>query len=83
MVIRVEHMHSASAVLHDGPGIEKLTDLCLRRTMMGMLGQLTPALLSELNEILSTEQNWSSEQATQELAATKAYLAEHHSLRLT
>gem|GEM_PF-6879838 len=62
--------------------VTHLDDLILRRTMLGMLGQLSPGLLDELVEIVGQAINWSSEQSAGELARAYELLRERHGVVL-
>ena len=57
-----------------------LDDLILRRSLLGMLGYATPALLNELANIISPILNWSDKQRQQEITHTATVLAQHHGL---
>ncbi|MCA9986504.1 MAG: glycerol-3-phosphate dehydrogenase/oxidase, partial [Anaerolineales bacterium] len=63
--------------------VQRLDDLCLRRTQLGMLGYLTGPLLTELADILAGSLNWSAERRQTELDRTLALLADKHGLHLS
>lgn len=63
--------------------VQRLDDLCLRRTQLGMLGYLTGPLLAELADILAGSLNWSAERRQTELDRTLALLADKHGLQLS
>jgi glycerol-3-phosphate dehydrogenase len=59
-----------------------LDDLVLRRTIMGLLGQLSLELLEELAVLLAAELEWPPERTQQEIARTAALLSKVHGVRL-
>ena len=71
----VQFLASQECVVH-------LDDLVLRRTIMGLLGQLTLELLEELAVVLATELHWPPERTQQEIARTAALLSKFHGVRL-
>jgi len=58
--------------------VAHLDDLILRRSMLGILGQLTPELLAELVDILGDTLSWTSDQQQAEIRRTYALLKDHH-----
>jgi glycerol-3-phosphate dehydrogenase len=71
----VQFLASRECIVH-------LDDLVLRRTIMALLGQLSPALLCELADTLAPVLGWSEEVAEQEIKRTAALLAKEHGVRL-
>ncbi len=64
---------------------EKLThldDLVLRRSLIAMLGYLTPALLNELADITAKKLAWSDERKQEEIERTIATLKRKHKVEL-
>jgi glycerol-3-phosphate dehydrogenase len=59
-----------------------LDDFVLRRSMLGMLGRLTRAMVEELARVLGNELGWNAEQKEAEVARTLSILAERHGVRL-
>jgi glycerol-3-phosphate dehydrogenase len=62
--------------------IVHLDDLILRRTLMGMLGEVSLALLKELATIISPELEWSQEQNEAEVERTVELLKRVHGVTL-
>jgi glycerol-3-phosphate dehydrogenase len=62
--------------------IVHLDDIILRRTLMGMLGEVSLALLEELATIISPVLNWSQEQTEAEVERTVRLLQRVHSVTL-
>lgn len=61
--------------------IVHLEDLVLRRSMLGMLGQLTRPALNELAEIVGESLGWTGEQVKAEASRTLDLLATRHGVR--
>ena len=59
-----------------------LPDLVLRRTSIAFTGTLTAPLLDELADAAAEVLDWSVERRAQEVAATRALLADRHGVRL-
>jgi glycerol-3-phosphate dehydrogenase len=59
-----------------------LDDLVLRRTMLGMLGRLTPEIIEELARAVGNALGWNEEQKVAEVARTLSILAERHGVVL-
>ena len=62
--------------------IERLDDLLLRRTLMAMLGQVTPALLQELADICAATLDWSAERRSCEIQRVTELLRVKHRVEL-
>jgi len=62
--------------------VTRVADIPLRRTLIGWLGELTDALLLELNEICAEELGWSPEQRDKELLVAVDELNDHHGTQL-
>ena len=62
--------------------IVHLDDLILRRTLMALMGQLTPGLLEELASVLAPVLAWSEQQVRQEIERTVRILSEVHGVIL-
>ena len=69
--------------LAEHEGVQRLDDLCLRRTQLGMLGYLTGPLLVELADILAATLGWEVERRQAELDRALALLADRHGLHFT
>jgi len=59
-----------------------LDDLILRRTLMGMLGEVSLPLLEELAAIVAPVLQWSPQVATAEVARTAELLKRVHGVTL-
>ena len=59
-----------------------LTDLVLRRTSIAFTGTLSTALLDELADLAGDELGWDDARRGEEIAATRALLAERHGVHL-
>lgn len=59
-----------------------LSDIILRRSLMGMLGELTAELLPELAQIMGQALEWTPEMQAKELKQTVALLADKHGVIL-
>jgi len=62
--------------------VQHLTDLVIRRTLLAIRGQVTPALLAELADIAAAELGWSAERRQTELRACTATLRDRHCVQL-
>lgn len=62
--------------------LTRLDDLVLRRSLIAMLGDLTPALLNELADIAAKKLGWSEEQKQAEIERTVAILSKKHRVEL-
>ena len=62
--------------------VERLEDLLLRRTLMAMLGQVTPALLYELADISAAACDWSAARKAAEIERTLDLLRVKHRVEL-
>ena len=60
----------------------RLDDLVLRRSMLAMLGRLTPSALDELSNVLGNELGWDKGQIAAEVARTLSVLEDKHGARL-
>ncbi len=58
--------------------VTHLDDILLRRTLIAMRGELTPALIEEVSEIAADCLGWSTGQRKQEIADSYAKLVRHH-----
>ena len=58
--------------------VAMLEDLLLRRTALGISGQLTPPLMAEIAHLMAQEMQWSDAQRQQQLEMTLARLARLH-----
>lgn len=59
-----------------------LDDLVLRRSLLAMLGELTPELLEELAQIVGESLGWSEEETHAEVKRTAAILQDKHNVSL-
>ena len=82
--LRNQPDHSRREIIYlcQHEGVERLDDLCLRRTLLGMLGHLNRPLLEELNDIVAESLGWDEARQEAELARTIELLADLHSLDL-
>jgi glycerol-3-phosphate dehydrogenase len=71
----IEHIARTEHVVH-------LTDAVLRRTDLAFSGQVTPALLGELAQIIGGVLGWDADRADAEIRDTAQVLAERHGVRL-
>lgn len=71
------------AFLAQNEKIVHLDDLILRRTMLGMLGQLTRPALEELADAAGDALDWSDELKKSEISRALAILADRHGVVLT
>jgi glycerol-3-phosphate dehydrogenase len=62
--------------------VAHVDDVILRRTLIGLLGQLTPELLRELTEVLGTALGWSAEQQRAEIERTITLYRQRHGVEL-
>ena len=62
--------------------VERLDDLLLRRSLIAMLGRLTPALTYELAEIAAESLGWSAERKAEEITRARAILRQKHRVEL-
>ncbi|NJC97430.1 MAG: glycerol-3-phosphate dehydrogenase/oxidase [Anaerolineae bacterium] len=62
--------------------IHHLDDFILRRSMLGMLGHLTPGMLEELADVFSNVLGWDAERKAVEVTRTLSILADRHGVRL-
>lgn len=62
--------------------VTRLDDLILRRTLFGMLGQVTAPLLDELAALAAASLGWTAEQTQAEVQHTHDLLTQHHRARL-
>ena len=62
--------------------VERLDDLLLRRSLIAMLGQLTPALLDELAAITTDALGWPAERQAEEIQRALAILRQRHRVEL-
>ncbi len=63
--------------------VERLDDLLLRRTLMAMLGLVTPALLHELADLCAATLNWSAERERREIQRAIELLRVKHRVELS
>ena len=59
-----------------------LDDFLMRRSMLAMLGRLTPELVEEICDVLGEFLNWDTSRKTGEAARSLKLLAEKHGVRL-
>ncbi|MCU0513890.1 MAG: glycerol-3-phosphate dehydrogenase/oxidase [Anaerolineae bacterium] len=59
---------------------ETSADVLLRRSLLGMLGYVTPALLEEIVSIIAAVKGWSPSQAAADLERTRALFIRQHGL---
>lgn len=81
------HHHAAYSrreimLLAEREQIVHLDDLVLRRTLLGMLGELTRPLVDELAAVVGAALGWSAEAQQAESARLLDILAERHSVNL-
>jgi glycerol-3-phosphate dehydrogenase len=62
--------------------IHHIDDFILRRSMLGMLGKVTRAMVEDLAGIFANNLDWSKEQRQAEVTRTLSILAERHGVRL-
>lgn len=62
--------------------VEHLDDLCLRRSLMGMQGELSLPLLEALADIGQQAFGWSTDERRTELERTRAILSDRHGVTL-
>lgn len=77
-----EYSRREIAFLAQNEKIIHLDDLLLRRTMLGMLGQLTRPIVDELADVLGDSLGWSATQKQAEVARMLEMLATRHGVRL-
>ncbi len=59
-----------------------LDDIILRRTLIGMLGELTPSLLRELADIAAVANHWDEERKAAEITHVETIFATRHGVDL-
>ena len=59
-----------------------LDDVLLRRTMLGMLGRATRAVIAEIAGVLAQQTGWDARRKESEIARTLALLKNNHQLEL-
>ncbi len=59
-----------------------VTDVVLRRTLIGMLGKLTRALVQEIAEVIAEEMNWTPEDVQKEVLLTVETVRVRHGMVL-
>jgi glycerol-3-phosphate dehydrogenase len=62
--------------------VQHLDDIILRRTLIGMLGELTPALLDELADIAAAALGWDDARRQSELERVRSGFAAFHGVTL-
>jgi len=62
--------------------VERLDDLLLRRSLIAMLGQVTPGLMHELAEIAAESLGWSAQRKAEEITRAQAILRDKHRVEL-
>jgi glycerol-3-phosphate dehydrogenase len=77
-----EYSRREIAFLARNEKILHLDDLLLRRTMLGMLGQLTRGRVDELTEVLGEALGWDAKQKKAEVARTLGLMADRYGVRL-
>ncbi len=65
---------------HEQPG--RLEDIILRRTLIGLLGELTPPLLHELADITANALGWDANRKATEIAHVETIFATRHGVDL-
>ncbi|MEM7030102.1 MAG: glycerol-3-phosphate dehydrogenase/oxidase [Chloroflexota bacterium] len=63
--------------------VQRLDDLILRRSLLGMLGEVTPQLLHELADITAIVLDWSVSEREAEIERTVALFADKHDVILS
>ncbi len=61
---------------------QRLADLVLRRTLLGMLGYVTRPMLTELAQLMATALDWTAAQTEKEIVHTVALLNNKHGMQL-
>ena len=77
-----EYSRREISYLTQNEGVERLDDMVLRRTMLGMLGYVTRPLLEELNGILAADLGWDAARQADELDRAIDILNDKHGLNL-
>ena len=62
--------------------VQRLDDLLLRRSLLAMLGRLTPGLINEIAEIAAESLGWPAERQAEEIARARAILRDRHRVEL-
>lgn len=62
---------------------QHLDDLILRRSLLAMLGYITPSFLDELAVVMGEALGWSKDQQQEEIARTRKVLSEKHLVELS
>jgi len=78
LIHRPDYYQGEIVFLAQQEQVVHLDDLILRRSMLGMLGQLTPELLDELAGILDQALSWSSGQQQAEVQRVHDLLKDRH-----
>lgn len=75
------YSHREIAYIAQQEKVVHLDDIVLRRSLMAWLGELTPALVEELAEVVGEALGWSEEERLAEAARTFGVLAEYYAVR--
>jgi glycerol-3-phosphate dehydrogenase len=62
--------------------VTHLDDFLLRRSLLGMLGQLTLPLVEELADVIGVALDWPAERRRDEVERTRRLLAEYNAVKL-
>jgi glycerol-3-phosphate dehydrogenase len=62
--------------------VVRLDDLIMRRTLIGLLGELTPALLDELAAIAAEVKGWTPEEMQKQITQVKKLYATRYGVDL-
>ncbi len=63
--------------------VAHLDDVLLRRTLLGMLGELSSNLIDEIATIVGEELSWSADRRRKEIKRTLDILSDYHGVKLT
>ena len=76
----ISYSHYEIIFLTQNEMITHLDDLILRRSLLAMLGQVTPSLLTELAEVVGAELNWTPDHCRAEVERTLKILEDRHAV---
>lgn len=77
-----DYLHAEVAYMCRHEMVVHLDDLILRRSLMAMLGQLTPALLAALADVAAEAGDWTPAQRATELQRTRRILKQYHGVEI-